>query len=231
LQCTELDFDDITDNIDLSNNVSPPLQQPQPLQNLMNVNEEVVLPQNQSIKVTNPPESNGYYYDLNLSELCLKSTQDQTTHLSTMSKLHLSHSQSEQKVDVDLPTSQTLQLELDIEELIRQKEEIENDNSMNKKRKQNLKKKLRKKLTRAYDRLTGVSESMLEEDDSIDDSCIDSADLVKCKKFPKLDSDSHTCFTPLIKVIDLNVNIELNDNKLNTITNTNTNTKTDNVKV
>jgi len=46
-------------------------------------------------------------------------------------------------------TSQTSQLEQDIEELIRQKEELENDNSINKKRKQNLKKKLRKKLKRA----------------------------------------------------------------------------------
>jgi len=40
-------------------------------------------------------------------------------------------------------------IEQEIEELNRQKEEIDKDPSLNKKRKQNLKKKLRKKLKRA----------------------------------------------------------------------------------
>jgi len=57
--------------------------------------------------------------------------------------------QTDNLEDNDPLTSQTSQLEQDIEELIRQKEELENDNSINKKRKQNLKKKLRKKLKRA----------------------------------------------------------------------------------
>jgi len=57
-----------------------------------------------------------------------------------------------------------------------------------------------------------VSESILD-DDSIDESLINSensntlntssADQVKCKKYPKF--DSHTCLTPPIKEIDLNI--------------------------
>jgi len=70
-----------------------------------------------------------------------KSTQDQTIHSQITTQ-----TTNEQEADADHVTAQ---LEQEIEELNKQKEEIDNNPSINKKQKQNQKKKLRKKLKRA----------------------------------------------------------------------------------
>lgn len=57
---------------------------------------------------------------------------------------------------------------------MKEKERIDNDNTIDKKRKQNLKKKLRKKLKKAADKMNNESILDTEDNDNEKENCIES---------------------------------------------------------